>query len=272
MDRYNAKHGGKQRRGGQNRIFIAVVIPLLVAVVAFAGYKLYTWLCENAASRSVIDEVQSAITVADTPDTADADADSRYEVDFERLLALNPDTVGYLRVEGTAVSYPVVQSGDNDFYLTHSFDGAENSAGWVFLDFRDHIGQSRNLVIYGHNRRDGSMFGSLSAVLDDSWCDNRENRILTFVTPDDYARYEVFSVYTVKAEDYYITTDFADDESYAAFLTTIRGRSVYDFGVEVGASDTILTLSTCSNVDSYRTVLHARRLTATAADGENTLR
>ena len=133
----------------------------------------------------------------------------------------------------------------------------------MFADYKNkYDGSDRNLVIYGHNRRDGSMFGSLHSVFSDEWLENESNRYIVLVTEDEYCIYEVFSIYSIPVEDYYITTSFGSDSEFEEFLNIIKGRSEYDFGVELNGKDKILTLSTCSNMDAHRVVLHAKKLTA----------
>ena len=88
--------------------------------------------------------------------------------------------------------------------------------GWVFADYRLNVdGTDRNYIIYGHNRRDGSMFGTLKNILTADWYNNEENLKIVYVAKDEYAEYQVFSVYQVENEDYYITTSFTDAEFWS---------------------------------------------------------
>ena len=92
------------------------------------------------------------------------------EVDFSSLIKINPEVVSWISVAGTNIHYPVVQHSDNEYYLNHTFDGSKNGAGWVFMDYRNSIDtQNRNTIIYAHNRKDGSMFGSLKNTLNNEW-------------------------------------------------------------------------------------------------------
>jgi Uncharacterized protein conserved in bacteria len=107
--------------------------------------------------------------------------------------------------------------------------------------------------------RDDSMFGSLKNILNDDWHNEEENKYVTFITENDNSIYEVFSVYQVAEEDYYITTDFKDNE-FNDFIKTIKSRSKFDFDVDINENDNILTLSTCANNNKYRVVLHAKKI------------
>ena len=180
-------------------------------------------------------------------------------VDFTELLKQNKDTVGWLIVNNTNINYPVVQTTNNDYYLKHAFDRSKNYAGWVYADFRnDFETLSKNTVIYAHGRKDGVMFGSLMNTLKKNWYTNTENQIIQLSTLNYNTMWQVFSIYKVEAESYYITTDFSTDQAFAEFLSTMKNRSIYDFGVSVSESDRVLTLSTCYNDKGTRLVVHAK--------------
>ncbi len=235
-------------------IFIVIIIYSLVNIVF--------WYRDNMASQNLLAGVSNSITVlGDLNDMSDDSNKPKYKVDFDYLKEQNPDTVGWLKVLGTNIEYPVVKSYNNDYYLTHSFDRSYNAAGWPFAHYKNKFdGTDKNIIVFGHNRRDGSQFGTLQKVLLAEWCDVEENREIIFITETgDYA-FQVFSTYQILAEDYYMTTNFSSDEAYLEFLNTLKGRSVKDFGVDVSAKDKILTLSTCGNNNKYRTVLHAKKI------------
>ena len=163
-------------------------------------------------------------------------------------------------MNGTDIEYPVVQATDNAYYLTHSLDQSYNGAGWIFADYRNIVDSTdKNIVIYGHNRRDGSMFGTLKKILKEEWYNDENNWQIKFITEKEEIIYQVFSIYKIENEDYYITTDFFDN-SFGEFIETIKNRSIKDFGVQVNENDQILTLSTCDNNNKYRVVLHAKKL------------
>lgn len=180
------------------------------------------------------------------------------DVDIDKLINQNKDTVGWINVNNTNINYPFVQTKDNKYYLKHAFDRSWNEAGWVFLDYRNNKDfSSRNNIIYGHSRLDKTMFGSLRNVLNNDWYNNKSNHVIRLSTQSENTMWQVFSVYKILEESYYITTDFSDDTEYSKFLKTIKNRSVHDFGVGVSSDDKILTLSTCSS-NNKRIVVHAK--------------
>lgn len=183
---------------------------------------------------------------------------SLYDVDIQKLKEKNADTVGWINVNNTNINYPYVQYRDNDYYLNHSFDKSYNEAGWVFMDYRNRSDlNNKNTILYAHSRLDKTMFGSLSKVLKKEWYTNKDNHIIRISTEKDNTLWQIFSVYKIKEESYYITTDFVSDSSYMDFLNTIKSRSIYNFNTNLTSEDRILTLSTCYS-DSERTVVHAK--------------
>ncbi len=180
-------------------------------------------------------------------------------VNFSQLLEKNKDTVGWVKLEGTNINYPVVQTDNNDYYLNHAFNGSKNYAGWVFMDYRNNATTfDRNTIIYGHGRIDGTMFGSLKNIIKDNWYENTNNYVLKFSTPTENTLWQVFSVYTIEKESYYIKTDFESDDSYMEFLNTISKRSIYTFNANLNKDDKVITLSTCFQDNKHRVVLHAK--------------
>lgn len=183
------------------------------------------------------------------------------KVDFDELKAINPSCFAWIIVNGTNISYPIVQYTNNEYYLSHSFDNSYNSSGWIYADYRNTCdGYDKNLILYGHNRADKSMFSSLKNILDNSWYNNSENLTIDFYTPSGLEQYSVFSVYSIKVETYYLTTSFLSDKVYGSFLNELKNRSIHNFNVNLTSSDKILTLSTCSNNSAYRIVLHAKKV------------
>lgn len=181
-----------------------------------------------------------------------------YSVDFKQLLATNPDTVAFLHMDGDKINYPVVQTADNEYYLTHAFDDSVNEAGWVFMDYRSKLSPlSENLIIYGHGRYDGTIFGSLRDALTPEWQQNDDNYAIWLSTPDENYLYEIFSIYEVGAENYYLQNTFSDD-SKADWLATIEDRNIAPINTTVDPYDHILTLSTCKDDFGTRVVVHAK--------------
>ena len=166
--------------------------------------------------------------------------------------------MGYLKIKNTDIDYVVVKGTNNSYYLKHNLKKEYNIAGWIFADYKNMIdGNDKNLVIYGHDTKDGSMFGTLHNLLKKEVQEKNENEIV-FITENETTTYQIFSTYIIEPEDYYIKTDIKDEE-YNDFLTTIKNRSNYDYKINVGTEDNVLTLSTCTDNGKKRVVVHARK-------------
>jgi len=176
--------------------------------------------------------------------------------DFERLKAQlyalsenNPDTYGWLTVEGTNINYPVVQSSDNDYYLNRSFQKKYLPYGAIYVDFicSRRVEDNYNTVIYGHNvTSDGSMFNGVTDFLDAEFFD-RHGEIKLYTT-DGIFVYEVFSVYETDYAYHYRKTDFTSDEQFGEYINEMKDNSIWQKeGLEVSGSDRMITLSTCTS-------------------------
>ncbi len=268
MKRKHAKEKSKL-----NVVLLVLRIICIVVIIVCLIY-IFRWYLENKKNADMLKNLKDSTILNTTtmqveiPDdsSTDENPDQKkiieipvYELDFPKLLATNNSTVGWIKVPNTSIDYPVAQASNNDFYLNHSFDNSSNTAGWIFADYRNKFdGTDKNIIIYGHNRMDTSMFATLKITQKDWWYNN--NKYLTFTTPTSTIVYEVFSSYTTPAESYYLTTSFANDESYLEFLNTLKSRSVHDFGVELNPNDSIITLSTCDASGNSRVIVHAKRI------------
>lgn len=180
-----------------------------------------------------------------------------YSQIFEELLKKNTDTVGYLSVNNTKINYPVVQASTNSYYLNRDFNKRKNSMGWIFMDYRnDAKDLDKNTIIYGHNIKQGIMFGTLKYALNSSWYKKESNQVITFNTPTKNMKWRIFSIYRIPATEDYLKTEFENDEEYMEFLNMLKNRSIYNFNVELNESSKILTLSTCFS-HTTRHVVHA---------------
>ena len=179
---------------------------------------------------------------------------------FQPLLAINPDVVGWIRIEGTTVDYPVVQSEDNSFYLDRGFDREPQAEGSIFMDYRNNISASdRHTILYGHNMKNKTMFASLLNY-ESSWY-FKQHGTITFNTLNEESEWEIFSAYFTDTSHDYIRTDFIDEQGFTAFVQDIMDRSLHHSKAILTPEDRILTLSTCSpSGKDARFTVHARKI------------
>lgn len=272
-DRNNKK---KKRKKKKNTTWIFVILfSIFISIIVFCLIKIFIWGKDNKDTSRAIDDINNIVnvTLRDDDDNTELVNDTNEEetsdywyyikfplidVDITELKEKNSDTVGWINVNNTNINYPFVQTKDNSYYLNHSFDKKYNEAGWVFLDYRNNNDlNNKNTILYAHSRLDKTMFGSLSKVLKSSWYNNKDNHIIRLSTDTENTLWQIFSVYKIPEESYYITTNFNSNEEYSKFLNTIKQRSIHNFNTNLDTNDKILTLSTCYS-DIERTVVHAK--------------
>ena len=257
------------------------LIALIIFLIAFvflikSGVDLINYFIDTNKTNDEIKEIEDVAEIEEVPDSEETEIIEQPEeipesnpywdyikmnlisVNFDELLKLNNETKGWIQVNGTNINYPFVQTDNNDYYLTHSYNKSYNQAGWVFMDYRnDTENLDRNTILYAHGMNNKTMFGSLRNILSSSWYNNTDNHIIKLSTPTENTLWQVFSVYHIETTNDYIQTEFATDEEYQTFLDMLKERSAVEFDTTVNATDKILTLSTCYN-KTDKVVMHAK--------------
>lgn len=262
------------KKGKLINIILVILILLFSSLLVYSGYNIYLWYQDNEQIDKQIDQIEEKIEVNEVKDTEKTelinpvvDKSDPYwdyikmnliDVNFEKLKTTNQDTVGWIQVLGTNVNYPFVQTTDNSYYLKHQFNKKYNTAGWVFMDYRNNkIDFDKNTIIYAHGRLNKTMFGSLRNVVKQEWYNNSNNYIVKMSTETENTLWQVFSTYQIKTTSDYLQIEFSDDTEYLSFLNMLKDRSIHDYNVNLSATDKIITLSTCHN-DTDKIVLHAK--------------
>ena len=268
--------GDKARKKKKNKMSIPLLAALVICigVLAVSVWQLSSIFLEYKAGTDEYDELQQYVTEEPAePDTVAADASASEEtgeeepddtekvqrVALSELQAQNSDTVGWIQIPGTQISYPLMHTSDDSYYLNHTFSKKLNSAGSIFMetlnngDFSD-----LHTIIYGHNMKNGSMFAGLKEYSSASYLVAHPNVYIDLT--DGTHAYQIFSVYEAEADSDSYTIGFAPDETYEEYLKTIKGRSLYDTSVTVTKEDSIITLSTCTKHGEKRFLVHAKKL------------
>lgn len=269
----------------QNQPFIFMLF-LLYAIAGFSLYNIsYTPQDIKESNGSYVEEIlnEDKINKSDSENILSSNTDSSgsnsynkeekfidtnlfrnyaktalTDVNFTELLEKNSDTVAWINVDGTYINYPVVQAGDNDYYLTHSFHKEEKNSGWVFVDYRNSSDMSnQNTIFYGHNLLNDTAFGSLDFLFEGNWVSTSNHKIVILTSNRQYV-YEVFSIYYTDPNTYYLQTDFGNEEDYLEFLYSVKEKSIFPFDVTLTSQDRIITLSTCTVDNKNRKVVHAK--------------
>ncbi len=265
-----------ERHISKKKVVALVFLLIFMGVGIFSGVKVLAWKLDSDSTYAQIELINNNTTIEEVEDSdateiinppSEEDSSNPYwdyikmnliNVDFTNLLSINSDTKGWIQVSGTNINYPFVQTTDNEYYLTRDYNKKKNSAGWVYMDYRNDINNlDRNTILYAHGRLNGTMFGSLKNIFSSDWFDDVSNHVIKMSTLTENTLWQVFSVYHIPTTSDYLKVDFSSDAEFLEFIEMLENRSQYDFNVELNADDKIITLSTCYNEDE-RVVLHAK--------------
>lgn len=195
----------------------------------------------------------------DKKDNYNNQQQSYKNINLNYYINKNSDTVGWLKIDGTNINYPVVQCKDNDYYLNHDFYKRKTNTGWIFADYRNNFNNlNNNTIIYGHNLVNKTMFGNIPDFLNEKWLNKKNKPYINLTTKKANTTWQIFSIYKIKPTTDYLQTQFNSFETYKNFIEKIKNRSIKNFNIEILPTDKIITLSTCDNSGKYRVVVHAK--------------
>ena len=256
---------------------ILLIIILVCIITLFISTKdIIKWMIDSNKTEEQIEKITEMVEIEEVEESENTEIIEQKEeppkenpywdyikmnminVNFNDLKQKNPDTKGWIQVNGTNINYPFVQTNNNEFYLNHTFNKTYNSAGWVFLDYRNNINElSRNTIIYAHGRLDTTMFGSLKNILSNGWLNNTTNYVVKLSTETENTLWQVFSIYHIPTTNDYIKVNFSSTNEFNKWSKMILKRSAHNFNTTINENDKVLTLSTCFN-DKEKVVLHAK--------------
>ena len=268
----------KERRHPKRKtnVISNTILVFAVGIFLFSAYKLYTIYDEynkgDKEYQSIIEDVVSIEEPKETTDTEEGDSEGNavFQVDFDKLQSVNKEVVGWIRFENPSkISYPIVQAEDNDKYLKTTVEGKKNGAGSIFMDANNTADFSdRNTFIYGHNMKNGSMFGQLRKYKNYDFY--KENPYFYIYTPSgEEIKYQIYAVSIVEDTSESYNKYYTNDEEYLNYLKYIKSISRYDTGVEVTAQSQLVSLSTCTNVtETQRLLVQGVRVAEPVAEGQ----
>lgn len=253
----------------------AGIVASAIMCVAVGLGLVISHFSSSPTEEVVLEQTEPPTTAGVTEETEpETEPDTREALHLteraKELLAQNPDTVGWIYIENTNVDYPVVQGTDNKYYLDHSFEGESFRAGTVFMDYRDFFGfydetQSTNIVLYGHNMANNTMFGSLRRYRQDLSYYKRAPIIRLDSNYQSYD-YVIFGLVITDGSPhaswrYWDMEDLSDRIQFNAYIKTVQQKNMTEIPVDVQYGDKLLTLSTCySDAQDSRFLVIARRL------------
>ena len=253
------------------------LIVVFSAVFLGSGFMLAKYYYDSQKSQNQFNELASLVRQVPTtqpvetakepePTAAEETTEPQILPEYESLVQLNPDTVGWLRIDGTDINYPVMQTPDDpDYYLHTDFYGNYSAHGCLYArNLCDVNTPSDNITIYGHNMKDGSMFADLIDYRKESFYEN--HRYIVFDTLTEHHTYEVFAVFKTTATlnkgfAYHRFVDAKTEAEFNDFVQTCQELAFYDTGITPQYGDKLITLSTCEyTLKNGRLVVVARRI------------
>ena len=252
------------------KVISSMILVVLVGVFAFSLWQIVSILTEYQQGTDSYESLEQFLATGDpfvpngtpteTPDAADGSENQETvvcwpSVDFDALWAVNSDLVGWICIPNTVINYPIVQTTDNDYYLTHLFDGTRNSSGCIFLDCTaspDFLAD--NSVLHGHHMKNGSMFAGICNYRDQSFYEAHPYAML--LTPGGKYEIQFFSAYVTDAANDAWNPYFLE-EDYGKWLDKLSRKSYFRSHVIPTTDDRVVTLSTCTyEFEDARFVLH----------------
>lgn len=239
-----------------------IILVISVGVFIFAAYNLINIFLAYHKADVIYDNIQQDVLDDDSHTKVVIGEDEQeVEIPFtynhQALLNINSQGIGYIYIPSIDCRLPMVQGDDNDYYLTHTFNKEYSANGCLFEDYRINGGlSSSQIIIYGHNMRNGAMFGKLKNYQDYSFWNNSGNDVLYIYTGNVIKEYKIFSCYISEAISDTYTFNFPTLESMRDYAVNMKAKSMYDTGVDVSTATQVITLSTCTNDGEQRFIVH----------------
>ena len=249
------------------KIINIILVAIIIVCLSIIGYKYYNYNKDDKLN-SEIQDLQPVINEASDSDNNSSgendgqdqskDGDYVNSANEEQLKSINSDYKMWIQIENTNINYPVVQGSDNDYYLKHNFRKESNISGTVFVESANDIDNDKNIILYGHNMRNGTMFNNITNYKEESFF-NEDNKINIIMNNTLY-EYEVFSVYVKNVNEVNLAIGFANEDEFINYAYNEADESLYKKDVDFSAEDNLITLVTCSyEFTDARTIVVARR-------------
>ena len=294
----SSKKHSKKKSKKKTGIGILIFRLISLIIIIVCARVLLNWHKENKINNEVISSLQDDTNIERTSidvdsieenseennedndnnngdeedDNDNSNSEDRIQLvstNFEDLLSKNGDTVGWVYIANTNINFPVVKTSNNSFYLKHNFKKEYNSAGWIFGDYRNNFDVlDQNTIVYGHNRRNGTMFSNLKKYLNTSFANRLSAKYFSFNTVNQRYVAKVYSVYKISSAKLILSNNYENDEEYERFINEAKALSVHQYDTDISTDDKTLTLCTCDDNTAYRIVIHSKLIPIDAQGNE----
>ena len=273
----NTQKQPEQKKKKKSDVLLTIALIVAIAVFCYAAFNLYHIYTEYKKGTDEYNQIEEMAVTERDADSAEVAGPSAQikppiEVDFDKLKSVNEDVVGWIYVDALPdISYPIVKGKDNQTYLHQTYEKNYNFAGTIFVDYENSGDFSDcNTLVYGHNMKNGSMFGHLKKFREDDKL-YKQDKYFCILTPERNYRYEIITAYTTGVNSDTYTLFKGPGEEFEKYLETIKGYSeIQTDDTDLTIKDRIVTLSTCTGNESTRFVVQGKRVDAEDADGAAT--
>ena len=252
------------------RVTNTTLFIIIVCCLSIIGYKFYNYFVDKKLNNEIQSFAPNISEVYLSDNSEEVDANSKnvnealdnvvnyknkvINANEEELKSINNNYEMWIQIPNTEINYPVVQAEDNEYYLKHNFKNKSNMSGTIFVDYRNNIDEDKNIIIYGHNMRNGTMFNNITKFKDESFFNN--NNTINIIRNNTLYQYEIFSVYVEDESKVSLDTEFADNEIFVNYALNEGAKSIYNKNITITEEDKIITLVTCSyEYTGARTIL-----------------
>ena len=251
------------------RVTNTTLFIIIICCLSIICYKFYNYFIDEKLNN----EIQSyAPTISDVYLSEDSSQSSSNEVggnnnpneaegdnktiseNQEELKSINNNYEMWIEIPNTKINYPIVQGKDNEYYLKHNFKNESNMSGTIFVDCNNNIDEDKNIIIYGHNMRNGTMFNNITKFKEESFFNN--NNTINIIRNNILYQYEIFSIYVEDDSKVSLEIEVTDNDAFVNYALNEASKSMYNKNIIITEEDKIITLVTCSyEYTGARTIL-----------------
>ena len=243
-----------------------ILVPLIILLITLLSYLFYNFYI-NIRDKKLSENLQNRLINSISTNEINNDTKNELMEEVKELQKENEDVKAWIKINDTNINYPVVQANDNDYYLYRNYKKENSNYGSIFIDSNSNIeNPNSNIIMYGHNMKDGSMFKDLLKYADEEYYNN--HKYIEFVTNTSSSTYEIIAVFKsrifYKNEKnvfrYYKCTNLNNEQDYNYYVNNCKELSLYDTGVNAEYGEQIITLITCEySSENGRMVVVAKK-------------
>ena len=251
------------------RVTNTTLFIIIICCLSIICYKFYNYFIDEKLNNEIqsyaptISDVylsddggeSSSNEIQDNDDLVESEENNKtINTNEEELKSINSNYEMWIQIPNTEINYPIVQAEDNEYYLKHNFKNESNMSGTIFVDYRNNRDEDKNLIVYGHNMRNGTLFNNITKFKEHSFFNS--NDTINIIRNNTLYQYEIFSVYVEDESKVSLEIEFTDNDAFVNYALNEASKSMYNKNIIITEEDKIITLVTCSyEYTGARTIL-----------------